>query len=356
MRRSCFPPVGDLYPVGRGCCSLVWAALGVLINFKPNLGEGLLFMGYPLFAITIIVLQIYRYRRASTAIQRQQTKWAITGLLAVLIANQIFWLPTGFTLLGETLYMPVSFLFYHRIGLRTPYFSNGDESWWPRMAARVPSVAAFVPARQNKTHMEQQSSNIRKTYKYRLTPTPAQEQALETVLQRCRTLYNVALEQRKTWWERGQGKGATYYQQATELPDLKSRLSGVRRSQRPGLARRAAPTGYDISSVLPSHSGGEIPGYPRFQGRDRYHSFTYPQYGGGACWMGAVEPVQDGPHSPALASASGRHTQDGHHQPGSGWLVCLYLVCGRANTAAATNRPGNWDRRWLEGVPDHREW
>jgi putative transposase len=29
---------------------------------------------------------------------------------------------------------------------------------------------------------------------------------------------------------------------------------------------------------------GETPGYPRFHGRDRYHSFTYPQVGehGGA--------------------------------------------------------------------------
>jgi putative transposase len=51
---------------------------------------------------------------------------------------------------------------------------------------------------------------VRKTDKYRLMPTPEQARALETVLQRCRTLYNVALEQRKTWWQRGQGKGATY--------------------------------------------------------------------------------------------------------------------------------------------------
>ena len=50
---------------------------------------------------------MYRYRRVSTAIQRQQTKWAIAGLVAVLIANQLFWLPSGFTPLGQTLYMPV---------------------------------------------------------------------------------------------------------------------------------------------------------------------------------------------------------------------------------------------------------
>jgi len=68
--------------------------------------------------------------------------------------------------------------------------------------------------------VEQQS--IHKTYKYKLTPTPKQARILELVLARCRTLYNVALEQRQTWWQRGQDKSATYYQQAMELPDLKA--------------------------------------------------------------------------------------------------------------------------------------
>jgi transposase len=54
-------------------------------------------------------------------------------------------------------------------------------------------------------------ATARKTYKYRLNPPPEQARALETVLWRCRTLYNVALEQRKTWWQRGQSIGATYY-------------------------------------------------------------------------------------------------------------------------------------------------
>src|SRR5258707_3975759 len=33
---------------------------------------------------------------------------------------------------------------------------------------------------------------------------------------------------------------------------------------------------------------GETPGYPRFQGRTRYNSFTYPQYGGGITLDGGV--------------------------------------------------------------------
>jgi putative transposase len=35
-------------------------------------------------------------------------------------------------------------------------------------------------------------------------------------------------------------------------------------------------------------TNGEKAGYPRFQGRDRYHSFSDPQYGGGAVLDGGV--------------------------------------------------------------------
>jgi hypothetical protein len=45
--------------------------------------------------------------------------------------------------------------------------------------------------------MEQQ--RLHRTYQYRLTPTPAQKPALEVTVLRCRTLYNCAVEQRKTW-------------------------------------------------------------------------------------------------------------------------------------------------------------
>ncbi len=42
--------------------------------------------------------------------------------------------------------------------------------------------------------MEQQA--VRKTFKYKLMPTPSQERELGRVLGLCRWLYNTALEQR----------------------------------------------------------------------------------------------------------------------------------------------------------------
>ncbi|HET8908425.1 MAG TPA: transposase, partial [Ktedonobacterales bacterium] len=136
--------------------------------------------------------------------------------------------------------------------------------------------------------MEQQCDSVRKTYKYRLNPTPAQEQALALVVSRCRTLYNAALEQRKTWWQRGQGIGATYYQQKAELPELKVAC--------PDYAEINAQVLQDViqrvervyQAFFRRVKHGETPGYPRFQGWNRYNSFTYPQYGGGAVLDGGV--------------------------------------------------------------------
>jgi putative transposase len=65
------------------------------------------------------------------------------------------------------------------------------------------------------------TQSVVKTYTYRLYSTPEQERALETILWRCRALYNAALEGRKTAWERC-GVSLNYYQQANELPDLKA--------------------------------------------------------------------------------------------------------------------------------------
>src|SRR5260370_29336037 len=62
---------------------------------------------------------------------------------------------------------------------------------------------------------------------------------------------------------------------------------GVSRVRRPALtraARCAGSAGQDLPGILPSGETwreGEKAGFPRFQGRGRYHSFTYKEYGNG---------------------------------------------------------------------------
>jgi putative transposase len=149
-----------------------------------------------------------------------------------------------------------------------------------------PSVFRFSTYQAECIGMEQQS--VRKAYKYKLKPTPEQEQALERILSCCRALYNVALEQRRTWWGRGQGIGATYYQQAMELPDLKDACPEYREVHSQVLQDVLRRVDKTYQAFFHRVKAGETPGYPRFQGKSRYHSITFPQYGNGATLDGEI--------------------------------------------------------------------
>jgi putative transposase len=162
----------------------------------------------------------------------------------------------------------------------------GMKAGWPARATRSPADCQYLAYQAEQVSMEKQSA--RKTFKYKLTPTPAQEQALETVLSRCRTLYNVALEQRKTWWERGQGTSTTYFQQKAELPDLKAACPEYAEINAQVLQDVILRVERTYQAFFRRVKNGEAPGYPRFQGQGRYTSFSYPQYGGGAVLDGGV--------------------------------------------------------------------
>jgi putative transposase len=104
---------------------------------------------------------------------------------------------------------------------------------------------------------------------------------LDTVLRHCRTLYNVALEERETAWERC-GVSLNYYHQANELPDLKGACAEyveVHSQVLQDVLRRLEKT---FQAFFRRMQWGEKADYPRFKGRNRYRSFTYAQYGNGA--------------------------------------------------------------------------
>ena len=65
--------------------------------------------------------------------------------------------------------------------------------------------------------------SLRRSYKYKLKPTPEQERVLAEVLWRCRTLYNTALEQRISLY-RQRGVSISRYSQEAELKDLRAEL------------------------------------------------------------------------------------------------------------------------------------
>lgn len=122
---------------------------------------------------------------------------------------------------------------------------------------------------------------MRKAFKYRIYPTKETEQKLFWTLTRCRELYNAGLSERKDAYKYAR-KSTTYYDQQNDLPEIKAEI-------REEYCDIAAHVLQDVLRRLDKAfqnffrrcKNGEKPGFPRFQGRNRYCSFTYPD---GAGW------------------------------------------------------------------------
>jgi putative transposase len=117
---------------------------------------------------------------------------------------------------------------------------------------------------------------MRKKFKYRLNPTPAQELA---TLAECRWLYNHLLEQRKTTYEESGDTLSLYDQQATfgSLKVERASLVGVHSQVLQNVAVRLDLAFKAFFRRI--KAGEKEPGFPRFRGRERYDSFCYPQSG-----------------------------------------------------------------------------
>ena len=118
---------------------------------------------------------------------------------------------------------------------------------------------------------------MRKTFKYRLYPNNQQTRLLEQQLEECRWLYNHLLEERKTAWEQRQESVRLYDQQAT-LPALKAERTTLAGVQSQVLQNVAVRIDLAFQAFFRRcKAGEEEPGYPRFRGKGRYDSITFPQ-------------------------------------------------------------------------------
>src|SRR5215468_891059 len=126
-----------------------------------------------------------------------------------------------------------------------------------------------------------ETQGIRKTYKYKLKPTTEQERELERVLGLCRWLYNTALEQRITAWQRCH-ISVSRFQQEAELKDIRSEFPEYEAIHSHVLQDVLARLARTYQAFFRRVQRGEKAGFPRFKGRNRYHSFTYKEYGNGA--------------------------------------------------------------------------
>ena len=184
-------------------------------------------------------------------------------------------------------------------------------------------------------------TTCRKMYKEKLRPTPMQGRALDEVLWRCRDLYNAALEQRITAWQR-RHVSVSRYEQEAELKAIRVAFPEYEAIHSHVLQDVLARLDKAYQAFFRRLQRGEKAGFPRFKGRTRFHSFTCKEYGNGARldngflilskigrigvhWSRPIEGV----------------TQDSHDFQRGGWVVCRVLVRQRANAAVAAHWAGD---------------
>src|SRR6476659_661777 len=122
---------------------------------------------------------------------------------------------------------------------------------------------------------------VRKAYKYKLNPTPTQERELGRVLGLCRWLYNTALEQRIIAFRRA-GISLSRYQQEAELKDIRATFPEYAAIHSHVLQDVLARLEKTYQAFFRRVKAGEKAGFSRYQGGDRYHSFTYKEFSNGA--------------------------------------------------------------------------
>jgi hypothetical protein len=122
---------------------------------------------------------------------------------------------------------------------------------------------------------------VRKRFKKKPHPTPAQKRALDDVLWRCRTLSNTALEQRITAWQR-RYVSVSRFQQEAALKEIRAEFHEYAAMHSHVLQDVLARLDKTYQAFFRRVQRGEKAGFPRCKGRNRFHSFTYKEFGNGA--------------------------------------------------------------------------
>jgi putative transposase len=121
---------------------------------------------------------------------------------------------------------------------------------------------------------------VKKAYLYRLYPTREQRALLQQQLDVAREVYNACLLERREAY-RMCGTKLNYYDQANQLKDIRRDrpdVAAVNFSMLQAICRRAQRS---FENFYRRVAAGQDPGYPRFKGRSRFDSVTFPSYGDG---------------------------------------------------------------------------
>src|SRR5215831_14251702 len=121
--------------------------------------------------------------------------------------------------------------------------------------------------------MADTQNTTNKTFEFRIRPNKKFVAACEKALDDSRFVYNCALEQRIRVYN-ASGKAIGFYEQSRQLTQARNELpelKGVLRTIQSDALERLDEA---FDAFFRRLKRGEKPGFPRFKGRDRYHTFS----------------------------------------------------------------------------------
>ena len=110
-------------------------------------------------------------------------------------------------------------------------------------------------------------------YKFRIYPTKPAQHSLDNTLGLCRELYNAALTERREAY-RMKGISLNYYAQQNQLPEIKEIRTDLASVQSQVLQDVLKRVDLAFKGFFNRIKRGVKAGFPRFQGHNRYDSFT----------------------------------------------------------------------------------
>jgi len=127
---------------------------------------------------------------------------------------------------------------------------------------------------------EEPASIISRNITFRLYPNLRQQAVLEEWLGLHRELYNAALQERRDAYSK-KGISLTFFDQKKELPAIKKVRPDLIPLGAHALSGTLRRLDRAFNAFFRRVKKGEIAGYPRFKGRNRFDSFTYSDKD---CW------------------------------------------------------------------------
>lgn len=125
------------------------------------------------------------------------------------------------------------------------------------------------------------TKTMQKAYKYRIYLTKGQRRILEQQLEECRWVYNETLAYRKRAYEE-EKRTANWYETKRLLPIWKVNRPSLTLVHSQVLQNVTERVDLAFKSFFRRvREAAEQVGFPRFKGKGRYDSITYPQYGNG---------------------------------------------------------------------------